>query len=224
MAALARTSGQRAGGQILLPEVHAVGAPASSARSKRSFTMKRAPACAGELPDLRAPRRAPRDPSRAWRAAAPPRRRPRRRPAPARRGSCCQRGSSSASTWSPRSAAREHRLSDAASLSGRAGSSMSSSDDLLAQRVAVDSEQRRRADLVAVGPCEHGLDQGPFHPLQHRAVESRRLRARRARPRPRRTHQLVEVCAAASRSRRSRRGKRSRRASGRRRWRAPARA
>src|SRR5882724_5931725 len=44
-------------------------------------------------------------------------------------------------------------------------------DDLLAQRVAVDAEQRRGADLVTVGARERGLDQRPLDALDHAVVD-----------------------------------------------------
>ena len=46
--------------------------------------------------------------------------------------------------------------------------------DFLAQRVAVEAEQRRRAELIASAFVERDGEQGPFDFLQYPPVEPRR--------------------------------------------------
>ena len=169
--------GSRAGGRSSWPRC-TPSAPAASARSKRSFTKKSAPARAVSARISR-PKPAARGRARPWRAAARRRRRRRRPRAPARRA----RASSAARRRRARADRRGDPPARAGSTPPRQGDP--ELDDLLAQRVAVDAEHGGRADLVAVG----------VRAAPPRSAAARRARASagrrrwsplRARPRPRR--------------------------------------
>ena len=48
-------------------------------------------------------------------------------------------------------------------------------DDLLAQRVAIDSEQGSGANLISLGVVQHGFDQRALNQLEESLVEIARI-------------------------------------------------
>src|SRR5262245_39018482 len=139
-------------------------APGRSGRSPRSAR----PRAASPRGSPR-PRRVPRDPARALHAAAPPRRLRRTPPAPAPPGS-----SASAGRRRRARAARRSSILAPSWIDAELG-------ELLAQRVAVDAEQRGGAQLVAARARHDRLEQRTLHALEQAAEQLGRLGARERR-------------------------------------------
>ena len=188
------------GRQVVLAEVHAVG-PEREREVGAVVHEKSAPARARAARGSRAPRRSASRSRACLRRSCTTRRRPRRRP----------RACSTGSQLPARVVVGEHvEAARGAPRRGRsrsrrvAGSVDAELGDLLAQRVAVDAEQRGGAELVAAGVREHELEQRPLDALEQRVVQVAR-RPRRARRRPRARTSVLEVA-----PRRAARGRRRR--------------